>query len=72
MKTFVFGSVISGLTICTIALVATALGLGHPNCEPTTAGYIEFFVTLFSCGVGAFVGSGFVIGTLVYISNKFA
>lgn len=40
-----------GVSICLIVVAMQALGLGHPNCEPTVLGYTAFYATLFGCSV---------------------
>lgn len=40
-----------GVSICLIVATMQATGLGHPNCEPTTIGYVGFYTTLFGCSV---------------------
>lgn len=70
MKAFVVGNLVTGLTIVSIAAAACAVGVGHPNCEPTTYGYAEFWATLFACGCGAFTLAGIAGATLTYAVNK--
>jgi hypothetical protein len=48
-------------SICLIAATMQATGLGQPNCEPTTFGYVEFYATLFGCSVlSCILGLGFL------------
>jgi hypothetical protein len=50
MKTLIATCIVWGATICLIAATMQAIGIGSPNCVPTTRGYIEFYATLFGCG----------------------
>jgi len=50
MNVFTF-TMLWSVSICLLVVVMQATGLGHPNCEPTTLGYAEFYATLFGCSV---------------------
>ena len=68
MKNVCLFTIIWGSSICLIAATMQATGLGHPNCEPTTFGYVEFYTTLFGCSViSCILGMGCLgLATLVY------
>ena len=48
MNVFTF-TMLWSVSICLLVVAMQAIGLGHPNCEPTTVGYAEFYATLFGC-----------------------
>ena len=50
MNVFTF-TMLWSVSICLLVVVMQAIGLGNPNCEPTTLGYAEFYATLFGCSV---------------------
>jgi hypothetical protein len=50
MNVFTF-TMLWSISICLLAASMQAIGLGHPNCEPTMLGYAEFYATLFGCSV---------------------
>ena len=55
-----FCSMISA-AICGISSIMWLVGFGTPNCEPTTAGYSEFYATLFAYSFAACFGSWLVV-----------
>jgi len=50
-----------GAAVCGISSVMWLTGFGVPNCEPTYAGYAEFYATLFACSFAACFGSWLVV-----------
>jgi len=50
-----------GAAVCCISGVMWLMGFGVPNCEPTYAGYAEFYATLFTCSFAACFGSWLVV-----------
>ena len=50
MNVFTF-TMLWSVSICLLVVAMQAIGLGNPNCEPTTLGYAEFYATLFGCSV---------------------
>jgi len=50
MNVFTF-TMLWSISICLLTASMQAIGLGHPNCEPTMLGYAEFYATLFGCSV---------------------
>jgi hypothetical protein len=59
-----------GLSICCLAALMCLVGMGTPNCEPTVAGYVEFWATLFGCGfVACFMAFG-LLGLIGYVVDR--
>ena len=56
-----------GLSICAICATMQATGLGHPNCEPTTFGYVAFYYTLFGCSVLSYLLAMGMMGIIIAI-----
>ena len=50
-----------GATVCGISSIMWLTGFGVPNCEPTYAGYAEFYATLFACSFTSCFGSWLVV-----------
>jgi hypothetical protein len=45
------------------------VGFGHPNCEPSVAGYVGFYATLFFGSVASFFLAWLLLGVLILARN---
>lgn len=70
MKNVIGISVGMGCVVCALAGFMCLMGMGTPNCEPTAAGYTEFWLTLFGCGfVACLMAFGF-LGVTWYVVDR--
>jgi len=59
-----------GASVCGISSIMWLTGFGAPNCEPTYAGYAEFYATLFACSFASCLGTWLVV-SFAYMTDKF-
>jgi hypothetical protein len=55
--------------ICVGLMCLHLVGFGHPNCEPTTAGYVAFYATMFLGSVGSVVVAWLGLGVIILARN---
>ena len=58
-----------GAIVCSLSGIMWLAGFGVPNCEPSIAGYSEFYATLFGCSFIACFGTFFLV-SFACVANK--
>ena len=59
------------IVLCLSVATMQALGIAHPNCDPTIMGYAQFYATLFGCVTAACALNMVGLAILMYLNGKF-
>jgi hypothetical protein len=70
MNIFTFTFLLSTV-LCLSVAAMQAIGIAHPNCEPTLVGYAQFYAMLFGSVTAACALNAVGLAILMYLNGKF-